>query len=173
MKKGAPWIIAAMALVVVMHVLTIKAYPYYVMIKLSLASDNTPNAIYHSGPIDADSRNVVRPSPDLIYSTCPFDVTERPLKITAEVPRDTYWSVSMFAANTDNFFVINDRKLGADQAKIILVKEGTKLAAEDDTMVVETPSDMGVVLFRMLITDEGSVKELVEVQKKARCEPME
>jgi hypothetical protein len=32
---------------------------------------------------------------------------------------------------------------------------------------------MGVVLFRMLMTDEGNVKELVEVQRRARCEPME
>jgi uncharacterized membrane protein len=173
MKKRAPWIIAILVVTVIMHILTIKAYPYYTMIKLSLNSDRAPNTIYHAEPVSADSRRVVRPSPDLIYSICPFDVTEQPLIITAEVPKDTYWSVSMFAINTDNFFVINDQKLGSDWAKIILVKEGEKLTAkEDDTMVVKTSSEMGVVLFRMLITDDSKVDELIMIQKMAMCKSM-
>ena len=58
---------------------------------------------------DENARAIVRPSPDLLYAGCAFDLADGPLRIQATVPRDTYWSLSMFAANTDNFFVVNDR----------------------------------------------------------------
>ena len=56
---------------------------------------------------DASQRRVVMPSPDLLYATCAFDVRQRPLRIQADPKLPGYWSIALYAANSDNFFVLN------------------------------------------------------------------
>ena len=118
--KRLTWVLAAVLLSAAFHVLTVKTYPYYVMLKLARHAQGALNTIRHDPRVSAQSRNVVRPSPDLLYSACGYDISRRPLRVHAVIPKDTYWSVSMFAANTDNFFVINDRKARAPQIDVAL-----------------------------------------------------
>jgi len=173
MKRILPWIFVTVVLALAFHVLTVKVYPYYVMLKLKRSGEGMMNRIVHAPRVSAQSRTVVKPSPDLLYSVCGYDLSEKPLHVTASVPEDTYWSVSMFAINTDNFFVMNDRKLGLKEVDIILIKEGDKYAAEGNTIVVESPSTRGVILFRMLITDESKLDSLIKMQKQASCMPLD
>ena len=172
MKRAVFRIGATVLLGAIFHLFTVAVYPYYVMIKLRGSRKAAVNAVVHAPRVTARSRDVVRPSPDLLYSACGFDLSDKPLLVTAPVPRGTYWSVSMFAANTDNFFVLNDRQLDADRVSIVLVKEGDASRAPDGHRVVQSPTTRGVVLFRMLITDEQRVDGLVEVQKQAACKPL-
>ena len=54
------------------------------------------------------SRAIVKPSPDLAYASCVYDLSDGP--IVVEVPPTEgggYVSVSVFAANTDNFAVVD------------------------------------------------------------------
>ncbi|MCP4664964.1 MAG: DUF1254 domain-containing protein, partial [Deltaproteobacteria bacterium] len=79
----------------------------------------------------------------------------------------------MFADNTDNFFVMNDRELGAKEVDIVLIKKGDGYTADGNTMVVESPSKKGVVLLRMLITDESRLGALIKMQKQASCRSLD
>ena len=172
MRRAFVWTGATVLLAAAFHLLTVAVYPYYVMIELKGSRKAAINSVFHAPRVTARSREVVRPSPDLLYSACGFDLSDRPLVVTAPVPRGTYWSVSMFAANTDNFFVINDRQLGAGEAKIVVVSRGDASAAPAGYRVVESPTTRGVVLFRMLITDEQDADLLIKVQKRASCRPL-
>ena len=172
MKRALVWTGASVLITVLFHLLTVAVYPYYVMMRLKRSNRAAINSVFHAPRVTARSRDVVRPSPDLLYSACGFDLSEGPLVVAAPVPQGTYWSVSMFAANTDNFFVVNDRQLGADQVKIVVVSQGDTPAAPEGYLVVESPTTRGVVLFRMLITDEESVDSLIKVQKQASCKPL-
>lgn len=167
MKRTLSWIIVTLILAVMFHLATIYAYPYYVM-----GSRGAKNTIVHAPPVSALTRHVVRPCPDLLYSACGFDLSEKPLHVTAPIPEDTYWSISMFANNTDNFFVMNDRKLGSKEVDIVLVKKGESFTGKENSIVVESPSERGLILFRMLIKDETKVDELISVQKQASCRPL-
>lgn len=125
---------------------------------------------------DASARAVVRPSPDLLYTVCVFDVSAHPLHVTAPV-QDGYVSVSGFAADTDNFFAINDAELeqGADGVKrfdLVVARSGVAdLPA--GARVITAPSDKGLILFRSLITRDADVPRLQqEFQARQRCEPM-
>ncbi len=169
MKRALPWIAATLLLSAAFHLLTIYACPYYEMFELGRRGKGSVNTIHHGSRVTASSRQVVRPSPDLVYSTCGYDLSKHPLKINATVPEDTYWSVSMFAVNTDNFFVLNDQKAGGKKVDIVLVRKGTGYKADSNATVVESPSTRGLVLFRMLITDESKVQELIQTQKTAFC----
>ena len=91
-----------LGLAALLHLILVWAMPYLVLLLLGLTSDHQPNTIFFNPPVDADSREVVRPSPDLLYSGCPFDLSAGPLRVTAVMP-DTYYSISAFGDNTDNF----------------------------------------------------------------------
>ena len=64
----------------------------------ALSSVNVP--FYRDVPT-ANSREVVRPSPDLMYSGCGYDVTYDPLVIKTDIP-NTYWSISFFSGYLQN-----------------------------------------------------------------------
>lgn len=124
---------------------------------------------------DATSRTIVRPSPDMLYTSCAFDVSEHPLRVTAPV-QDSYVSISGFASNTDNFFAMNDGQIepgpgGAKQLDVIVARGGaTGLPA--GVRVVTAPSDTGLILFRSLITRDADLPKLKEFQAQQRCEPL-
>jgi uncharacterized membrane protein len=124
----------------------------------------------------ADARLIVRPSPDMLYTSCAFDVSEHPLRITAPI-QDSYVSISGFAANTDNFFALNDSKVapgpdGRRQFDVVLAKPGASdLPA--GARVITAPSDRGLILFRSLIPRDADLPRLQkEFQSQQRCEPL-
>jgi uncharacterized membrane protein len=171
------WLIRAslvLALAAVFHILTIMFYPSGLLMALSLKQRKSgfrANTVYHAPRVTSASREVVRPSPDLLYSICAYDVSEAPLRIAAPVP-DTYWSLSFFASNTDNFFVINDRQAQSKAVEVVLVGPGRPVPKATAGMVVTSPTRRGVALFRTLVTDESRVSDLVRIQRQAVCESM-
>jgi uncharacterized membrane protein len=175
MKKWLLMILATLALAAVFHVLTVMAFPKAIMVALDWKSKDmgrSSNVLYHQPRVTADSRVVVRPSPDLLYSVCAYDVSEAPLRISASVP-DSYWSLSFFASNTDNFFVINDREVKANPVEILLVGPGMSYKSPGNAQVVTSPSTRGVALIRILITDEDRIEELTKIQRQASCSPVD
>jgi len=113
----------------------------------------------------------VRPSPDLLYSICFYDVSKTPLQISATVP-DTYWSISLFQNNTVNFFVKNDRQVQGKKVNFLLIGKDTSYTNAGNAEVIVSPTDTGVLLFRMLITDATKLSELLRIQKKTCCRPV-
>lgn len=171
MKGWLKWLAAAALLSAVIHVLTVLAMPSAMILMAQLESGAVPNRMYHSKPVTAASREVVRPSPDLLYSACPFDVSVRPLRITAAVP-DGYFSVSGFGDNTDNFFVINDTQMKGKRFSMILVGPDELKLTPDSERVVTAPSTRGVVLFRLLVKERSRLEVLQKLQRQARCQPL-
>lgn len=165
MRRRLAWIAVTLALAACVHLLTVKAVPYFVMIFLG-ESEGELNTLTHAEPVTSDSRTVVMPSPDMLYSACGYNLTDGPLRITAPVP-DTYWSMSLYALNTDNFYVINDRQIGSKHLDAVLVSKGETYPAREGQLVIEAPVDFGAVLFRILIDDRDRLDELIEYQKQA------
>jgi uncharacterized membrane protein len=161
-QKGFFWVAALLLVAAVVHGASVYALPRLVMMR-ALSLMGTPNTMHFGKRPDATARMIVRPSPDLLYAACPYDLARGPLVVTAPVPHDTYWSVSAFDADTDNFYVRNDRDIAGDSFALVLVRHGQTLP---DTGAVEhaiafSPSETGVVLIRLLISDE--------LRRAARC----
>jgi len=176
MKKNLSWIIAVLVLAAVFHLVAVKAFPTLVMNKLAKTSQESgilPNTIFHSPRVDDKSRRVVRPSPDLIYSICGYDVSQKPLRITAPIPNTSYWSLSLFASNTDNYFIVNDQQLKSGHLNLVLVGKGQSYSKDDDAIVVEAQTNIGAALFRMLVPDENKVEQLIKTRKMAKCQSVE
>jgi uncharacterized membrane protein len=78
----------------------------------------------------------------------------------------------LFASNTDNFFVINDRQVKSNPAEILLVAPGRSYPKPRNARVVVAPTARGVVLIRMLITDEAKINDLIRLQRQVPCSPL-
>lgn len=125
---------------------------------------------------DASARTVVRPSPDLLYTACVFDLSKGPLHITAPV-QDGYVSVSGFGADSSNFFAVNDRNTpaAADGGKRfdLLLTRDASVRAPAGARVIVSPSTRGLVLFRSLIPDDAALPALIaDYQVKQLCDPL-
>jgi uncharacterized membrane protein len=112
-REWMPWIAATVSVTALVHLGTLFALPRRIEARV-LTRMGPPNTMRFAKRPDETSRGVVRPSPDLLYSACPFDLSKGPLKITARVPHSTYWSVSAFDAATNNFFVRDDQQIAGD-----------------------------------------------------------
>ncbi|MEM8562898.1 MAG: DUF1254 domain-containing protein [Pseudomonadota bacterium] len=111
---------------------------------------NGYNRLFISPIPDATARTVVRPSPDLIYAICVYDLSEGPVSIQALVPA-RYWSMQFYQMNTDNFAGITNQR--DEQNLIGSVLQVTLIGGADNAdayegAVIQSPTDRGVMLLR-------------------------
>lgn len=174
------WLYRGMALLViavVVHLLAVWLAPRLIMQVLmhgptARAMDMQNKAAFPPA-VTAASRAVVMPSPDLLYSVCVFDVSGGPVHITANPGLPSYWSVALYAANSDNFYVVNDRQAAGKPVDLWLVSEGANTRATPvpvGSQLVVTPSTQGFLLMRVLTGDYEAEQALVEPARRTlRC----
>lgn len=110
------------------------------------------------------------PSPDLLYSKCLYDVSEGPLRITTAVP-EGYWSMSVYASNTDLVAVVDDRELPSRRFDAVLALEGQP--APGALRVIRVPSPHGVAFFRTLVSEPSEEPRLDALRREGSCGPLD
>lgn len=173
MKTWPMWLAGTIALAAVFHILTVFALPYGIMNRAMAGIANQAGGVnkpVYPERANAAARGIVRPSPDLLYTACVYDVSAQPVKLTSPVP-DTYWSLSTFASNTDNFFVVNDRQVKSDRVEIILAAN-EEAGSGKGIPVIVAPSSKGIVLFRSLVPSEDLRADIDAKRREANCEPL-
>jgi len=169
--------LALLALAAAVHLAAVWALPRAIMWRLaSGGSSNMPSegGVLLPPMTDHTQRRVVMPSPDLLYAICSYDLATRPLRLRADPKLPTYWSIALYAANSDNFFVLNDRQAGGQPVDLLLVGPGgaTPPDLAKGTRVVATPSARGLVLMRVLVSDPAHGLATAETARRSlRCEP--
>ncbi|KTE20443.1 hypothetical protein ATE67_09250 [Sphingopyxis sp. H050] len=110
---------------------------------------------------------VVRPSPDLAYSSCPYDLSAGPLAIDVTPVPGRYSSLSVFDAATDVIFVRNDVEAGGKPYRIIVAREGQAVPAGAE--VIRTGHDKGIALIRLLLKDPAEIGALDAARRQSSC----
>lgn len=182
MKKLLPWVLATVALALLLYVIGMWYLPQYLTaqaVKRIYARRQTGvpvNTMTHGVLRVAGTDTVVRDNPDTVTSLAVYDISERPLRVKCVIPpRDNYWSISFFDWNTDNYRVINDRTAKTKEFEVVLVKPNSKYQKRGDEEVIVAPSARGIALIRMIVTDRNNKEELAqlsEMQKKSLVEPI-
>lgn len=151
---------------------TLLATPYVLMRAAvnRVAGEAAPNRFNHAPPVDARRQFVVRPSPDLLYSTCPFDLSAGPLLVTAEPVPGHYSSISVFDHRTDVVFVRNDEQMAGRPMRIVLALAGQAVPA--GATVVRLSGATGIVLQRVLLADPADAARVDPIRRRARCAPL-
>ena len=152
------WALVVLVVAIVVHVLAVWAAPRLIMRKVfegAPAASGTNRAFYPP-MTSAESRSIVMPSPDLLYAICTYDLAGGPVRITASPGLDSYWSVALYSAASDNWYVINDRQAGGRPVDLVVAERGmmrSASAASTSATVLEAPSRKGLVLMRVLVSD--------------------
>lgn len=125
------------------------------------------NHMTHTPLATAASRAIVRPSPDLAYSSCPYDLSDGPVLVEATPVAAPYWSLSIFDANTDAVFVRNDAGGERKPLRIAIARAGQAVPAGAEA--VRVAGDRGVALIRILIENRADFAAIDAARRSARC----
>ena len=181
LRKFGLWLLLAAAV----HGLAVWALPRVVMHAAmsrlvpatSAVQEERVRAVYP--PLTtAAARQIVLPSPDLAYALCVYDLSQGPVDIDAAPEWPGYWSVALYADNTDNYFVRHDRAARTQPVHWRLaLREGSDTAAATSLAataagreLVLSPSALGLVLMRVLVADRHrEAAAAVQAQRSLHC----
>ena len=154
----------------IVHLSFISIFPQLKAWSISRQASNSIiiNSSFKRDLADSNSTQIIRPSADLLYGGCGYDVTYQPLIISTQLP-STYWSVSFFSQNTDNFTTINELNESGENLKIYLFGPNSKPSKVSDGFIVVSPSNRGLMLMRQFIGNGSNLEELYNVQDSLEC----
>ena len=110
---------------------------------------------------------IVRPSPDLAYSTCPYNLSAGPLLINFVPVAGRYSSLSVFDGRTDVVFVRNDIQAGGTPLKVAIALAEQKVP--DGIETVRVHYSRGIALIRLLLADPREIAQLDSVRRQSNC----
>jgi uncharacterized membrane protein len=172
--RSRKWILATLLVAVMAHGASVLFLPRLIMLHTmaGIAKQAGTNTIMYAPRATWRARGIVRPSPDLLYSICVYDLSAAggAVRVSTHDMPDTYWSVSVFDADTNNFYALNDQQAKTDTADFILMPQG-KSAGASRLSVVAAPTNRGIVLFRILVSDEVHVAGIDAARHNTGCEP--
>ena len=173
MSRTLRWLVLVAVGAVAIHFAAVVALPLGIMgrVLATLGAQAGVNHFAHPPLATDKSRAIVRPSPDLLYSSAVFDVSEQPLHVTVPLSAP-YTSLSGFASNTDNFFAVNDQTADSDPIDVVIVGPGTPRGGLEGRRVIESPSDRGVLLVRRVVAKAEDFSALDALRQQTRAEPL-
>ncbi|MGF1457046.1 MAG: DUF1254 domain-containing protein [Alphaproteobacteria bacterium] len=168
------WTVFTLLLAAAIHVSAVHFLPISIVSTAHsrIVAISGANTMTHGPRVDETARQVVRPSPDLLYSICAFDLSDGPVRITAPVPEGTYTSLSLYDLDSTNFFAQNDRTVPFGRFDLTLLPPASGSSSTADAAEVVAPRSKGIVLFRTLITDETAFGRLDAARRQATCAPV-
>ena len=168
------WLLSIMVCAGALHLVAVWALPRVIMWRLMSSSGmESASGVFKPPMTDANQRRVVMPSPDLLYAACVIDANQRPVRVRADPKLPNYWSIALYAANSDNFFVINDRQLGGRPVDLVVHASGVSAQSlPPGVRTVVAPGGRVLLLMRLLVADYALEREALEAARQSlRCEP--
>ncbi|MGV8996336.1 MAG: DUF1254 domain-containing protein [Parvibaculaceae bacterium] len=175
MKRVILFSVSSLVLAVVVHIGALHALPGGIMsrVMMKVGGNGSVNAFVQQ-PLPTDkARGVVRPSPDLAYSICILDLTKEPVHIVVPLTKP-YTSVALYARNTDNYFVRNDRDSDGKSLDVVVIGPDTKKPENLPTgaEVVTAPTTKGLVLVRRVVESADAFAAIDATRKSSVCAPL-
>lgn len=109
-----------------------------------------------------------RPSPDLLFAVCSYNVAGAPVRVTSPVS-DTFWSLGLYDVDTKRFFSLNERQAGGRRVELVLVGPAGSAQGIPPSQIVEAPSFNGMVVIRFLVKDESDLPEIERLREQVTC----
>jgi uncharacterized membrane protein len=170
-RWGVPLLLGLMLAGVGYHVTLVQTPRLLMMLATHrIAGPAGYNALYQAPLATADSRAIVRPSPDLAYSSCPFHLSNTPILIDVAPMPAPYWSLSVFDERTDVVFVRNNIQAGGRAIRVALINdEGEPVPPGYEAVLVKGSS--GIALVRTLVDDRARFPQIDAARRASRCAP--
>lgn len=125
------------------------------------------NQFAFAPPPSAANQPIVRPSPDLVYASCTFNVSKGPVFVRAEPVPGHYWSLSVFDGRTDVAAVMSDRDTHGGPAQLVIHRRGTTAPAGWRSVPVDYPR--GIALIRVLMSSPDDFANVDAIRRRSTC----
>jgi uncharacterized membrane protein len=168
MSGWGKYIVAALLVAVATHIVAIFAVPNLLM-NVALQRLGSTNAWHLGARVTQTSRAIVRPSPDFAYSACPYDLGNGPVRIHV-TPWGDYWSLSLYANNSDNFYVLDDRE-AQNGADVLLIRAGSTPPDHETATIVQSATQRGIALIRRLAPTPDGYAAAAQISHSDMCAP--
>ncbi len=135
-----------------------------------IAGESGVNVMRYGDLPTPENQPIVRPSPDLVYSSCAYDLSDGPILLSVTPVPGRYSSLSIFDARTDVIFVRNDLQAKGKPYRLYLARDDQKVPAGAE--VVRVNYDRGIALIRVLLNTRDEFKALEPIRRQSSCAPM-
>lgn len=179
-----------LAIAIVVHFASVWALPRVMMWKLfqtlthAAGASEAPKQPILPPLADASARRVVMPNPDLLYGLCALDLAHGPAIVRADPKLSSYWSIALYASNSDHFFVLNDREAGQRPVHLRIMAQpdptaasafahsdaetrSATLRAMNEPRTIVAPSNQVLLLMRVLVEDPSRGTEALEAARSS------
>ncbi len=114
----------------------------------------------------ARANKVPMANADILARSAMLDLSAGPLRFTGTPPGDkaAYWSVSVFAHNTDTLFVLNDRQVPPGRPVVVQLRLAHQPQPEAGVWDVVLPSPRGFLLVRPTMKDREDAAGVAALQ---------
>lgn len=170
LKRLIPWVALVAGVAMLTFIVLLYATPGLLMRAAvgRLADRGGINQMAHAPLATAEARTIVRPSPDLAYSICPFDLGDGAVTVTVMPVEAPYWSLSVYDSQTNAVFVRNDREMRGEPVRIAIARQGQTIPAGYVPVWVE--GRRGVALLRILVPNAGAFPAIDAARKASSCQ---
>ncbi len=176
MKNWIGPVIAGAVLALVTHAVVVIAAPGFIMDRAMSVLKKRGSPLHDFGlspRMTAETQTVVRPSPDLAYSLCRFDLDQAEQGLRVRMAAyDNYSSISFFDSNTNNFLTL--RGEGQAREAILLPPGAARTAGPPGGLpeAVVAPNATGVILIRRLAPTQQAYDTVAEIAPGDLCQPL-
>lgn len=178
MKRWQICLLIGLVAALAVHFTVLHKIPSMIMTKAQARFEESGVALnqWVAAPrITPQTQSVVRPSPDLAYAICRFDVSDGPIMLSAP-GWDGTGSLSVFDARTNNVFVARFGGADGEGISVIAALPGTvrpedRLTYEDSATPVIELKGLGLALIRRLAPDEPARERAAILVEQAYCGP--
>lgn len=122
-----------------------------------------------SGP---DSRVIVAPNRDTLYSIAIIDLRGEPQVLTLPEVTDRYFTYQLLSPWTESFAYIGTRATGGRAGSWAIVPPGWDGEVPDGVEVVESPTPQVFLLGRWLVDDDADVANVVAIRDQSSLQPL-
>jgi hypothetical protein len=163
MKRWLPLLVYIIVLAAIVHVAVVFAAPYAATDRViaGIATTRlglTPNALGQPRITSAPRDVVPMSNTDTVTTSSWLDLRQGPLVFEADVPTHAvYWSISIFAHDSDTDFVLSDRELGEHgHARVLILGPGQEApAGYEDARVARISTQRAFLLVRSIMRDRN------------------
>lgn len=168
MNKWLAPLLVALVCAAASHAAVLHFAPSVIMGRAldKMAARGVPVNGFSLGPrTTPQTQTVVRPSPDMAYSACLFDLAKAPRGLRVRMNATPgYASLSFFDARTNNFLTVRGN---GETREVILLPPGSSTTVPDTTVA---PSTTGVILIRRLAPTAQDYAKVTELAREDGCD---
>lgn len=154
------------------YFLTIFLTPYVILLVVKAGARSELNVPVYTDVITEKDRHVVLPNPDFLYVASGYNLLNGPVRISGRMPDSSYYSFSLYTANTKNYYIKNDRDTPEKEYAVILTHNKEDIKKYPQNEVIVSPTYIGAMLVRVLIDKTENIEQLKEVQRSFKVEEL-